>query len=100
MLSGMISRVLRDLTEALVTKSVMDTTSPECASTKASIQAPFVSFWICMTWAKTAVLSSLTRYSTVGGWLLNWPPRVLSADEMASSNEMVGVEDATDASDH
>ena len=37
------------LTVAFVTKSVIVTSSPECASMKASTHAPVESFWICTT---------------------------------------------------
>jgi hypothetical protein len=47
-----------------------------------------------MTWARAMEPSDLTRYSTVGGWLLNLPFRAPSALEMALSTWMDGFEEA------
>ena len=81
-----------------MTKSVTERTWPEWASTKASNQAPVSAFSIWTTRVNATELSSLTKYSRVAGWSLNFPWSVCSAEEMACSTVIVGVEDAIDAS--
>ncbi len=81
-------------TEALETKSVTETTFPVWASTNASNQAPVSSFSIWITCVSTTVLSSLTRYSRVGGNWLKVPESVDSAEAMASSRATEGVDEA------
>ena len=87
-------------TDALATKSVRWMTSPECASTNASNQAPVSSFWICTTCARAKEPSYFATNSRVAGWSLNFPERKLSALAIASSREIEGVAEGTKAITH
>ena len=79
----------------MATKSVTWMSSPECASTKASNQAPVFAFWICTTCAKASEPSFLATNSMVGGCSLNFPERAVSALAMASSTEIEGIVEGT-----
>ena len=63
----------------------------------ASNQAPVSSFWICMTCVRASEPSFLATNSSVGGCSLNVPESAASAFAIASSREIVGVVEGTDA---
>jgi len=60
----------------------------------ASYHVPSVVFWICSTCVNATDMSGLTRYSKLGGWLLNWPPSNSSIFESTLCQETVGWEGA------
>lgn len=85
------------LTEAWATKSVMWTSSPECASTNASNHVPACSFSTCTTCVRATEPSSLATNSRLAGCWLYVPDSCFSALEMASCKETVGVVEGTEA---
>lgn len=75
-----------------VTKSVSWTSSPVCASMKASTHAPVSSFSTCMTCVNASEPSCFATNSSVAGCWLNLPESALSAFSIACSRVRDGVE--------
>lgn len=78
---------------ACATKSVIERSSPLCASTMASYQVFLASFWIWTTWTRAMVPSDFTRYSTLV-WLLNFPSSFDSTSGRKEAMSTDGVEGA------